>query len=86
MNRKHQKTLQAIFSVPTLASINFADIEKLLVAIGAEKIEGRSSRVAFVMPNGEKWEQHRPHPNKEARKYQVESVREFLKRLDYTNE
>jgi hypothetical protein len=86
MNRKHQKTLQAIFSIPTSASINFSDIEKLLVALGAEKIEGSGSRVAFVMPGGEKWEHHRPHPQKEARKYQVESVREFLKRLGYTNE
>ena len=86
MNRKHQKTLKAIFSVPTLASINFADIEKLLVALGAEKFEGNGSRVAFVMPDGEKWEHHRPHPQKEARKYQVESVREFLKGLGYKNE
>jgi len=86
MNRKHQKTLRVVFSVPTAASINFSDIEKLLVALGAEKIEGSGSRVAFVMPSGEKWEQHRPHPQKEARKYQVESVREFLKRLGYTNE
>ncbi|CAN5835556.1 type II toxin-antitoxin system HicA family toxin [soil metagenome] len=86
MNRKHQKTLQAIFSIPTSASINFSDIEKLLAALGAEKIEGSGSRVAFVMPGGEKWEHHRPHPQKEARKYQVESVREFLKRLGYTNE
>ena len=78
--------MKAIFSVPTSASINFSDIEKLLVALGAEKIEGSGSRVAFVMPGGEKWEHHRPHPQKEARKYQVESVREFLKRLGYTNE
>ncbi len=78
--------MRAIFSVPTLASINFADIEKLLIALGAEKFEGSGSRVAFVMSGGEKWEHHRPHPNKEARKYQVESVREFLKKLGYKNE
>ncbi len=78
--------MRAVFSIPTAASINFSDIEKLLVALGAEKIEGSGARVAFVMPGGEKWEQHRPHPQKEARKYQVESVREFLKRLGYTNE
>ncbi len=78
--------MRAVFSVPTAASINFSDIEKLLVALGAEKIEGSGSRVAFVMPGGEKWEHHRPHPQKEARKYQVESVREFLKRLGYTDE
>ncbi len=86
MNRKHQKTLKAIFATPTSASTKFADIEKLLVALGAKKFECSGSRVAFVMPNGEKWEHHRPHPQKEAKKYQVESVREFLERLGYTNE
>ncbi len=86
MNRKQQKLLTAIFTKPTLANINFSDIEKLLVSLGAEKIEGSGSRVAFVMPSGAKWEHHRPHPQKEARKYQVESVREFLERLGYINE
>lgn len=77
MNRKHRKTLQAIFSVPTLASINFADIEKLLVALGAEVEEGRGSRLAFEL-NDVKLFVHRPHPAKEAKKYQVELFREFL--------
>ena len=86
MNRKHQKILAAIFTKPTLASINFSDIEKLLVSLGAERFEGSGSRIAFVMPNNLKWEAHRPHPNKEAKKYQVESVREFLERLDISNE
>ncbi len=86
MNRKQQKILAAIFTKPTLASISFSDIEKLLVSLGAEKIEGSGSRVAFVMPNHLKWEAHRPHPNKEAKKYQVESVREFLERLDISDE
>lgn len=86
MNRKQQKTLDAIFAKPTSAAIKFSDIEKLLVALGAEKIEGSGSRVGFVMPSGAKWEHHRPHPNKEARKYQVESVREFLERLGVNNE
>ena len=78
--------MRAIFNVPTSSSIKFSDIEKLLLALDAEKFEGRGSRVAFVMPGGEKWEHHRPHPNKEAKKYQVESAREFLKRLGYTDE
>lgn len=86
MNRKHQKTLKAVFSKPTLANINFADIEKLLVAIGAEKVEGNGSRVGFIMPNGAKWEHHRPHPQKEAKRYQVESVRRFLENLGYKDE
>jgi predicted HicB family RNase H-like nuclease len=79
MNRKQQRIFDAIFATLTKANIKFSDIEKLLVALGAEKFEGSGSRVAFVMPNGAKWEHHCPHPNKEAKKYQVESVREFLK-------
>ncbi len=86
MNRKQQKIIDALFTKPTLANIKFFDIEKLLVSLGAEKIEGNGSRVAFVMPNGLKWEHHRPHPQKEAKKYQVESAREFLERLNIKNE
>jgi len=85
MNRKHQKTLRAIFSVPTLASINFADIEKLLVASGAEVIEGGGSRLSFML-NNQKLFVHRPHPAKEAKKYQVELFREFLQSAGVTNE
>ncbi len=62
MNRKQQKTLDSIFAVPTLATIRFSDIEKLLIALGAYVIEGRGSRAAYVMENGVKWEEHRPHP------------------------
>ena len=68
VKRKQQKILDLIFATPTSASIKFSDIEKLLISLDAEKIEGRGSRVAFVMPNGTKSEHHRPHPNKEARK------------------
>jgi hypothetical protein len=81
MNQKHQKIIQSIFAKPTPATIKFAEIEKLLMAIGAERYEGRGSRVAFIMPDGLKWEAHRPHPQKEAKKYQVESVRTFLEKI-----
>jgi hypothetical protein len=30
--------------------------------------------------NGEQWRCHRPHPGKEAKRYQVEEAREFLER------
>ncbi len=86
MIRKQQKLLTAIFTKPTLANINFSDIEKLLVSLGAEKIEGSGSRVAFVMPNNQKWLTHRPHPAKEAKKYQVNEAREFLELIGVKNE
>ncbi len=78
MNRKQQRIFDAIFATPTKANIKFSDIEKLLISLGAVKIEGDGSRVSFEL-NGRQTFAHRPHPNKEAKKYQVEAFREFLK-------
>lgn len=86
LNRKQIKLIEAIFTVPTRANIKFADIEKLLISFGAEKYEGSGSRVAFYMPNGLKWEAHKPHPQKEAKKYQIESLRDFIEKARITDE
>ena len=32
-------------------------------------------------PWGEQWRCHRPHPGKEAKRYQVEEIRELLERI-----
>lgn len=77
LNSKHRRTLEAIHQQPTLVNIRFADIESLLLALGAEMIEGNGSRVRFIL-NGHRWTAHRPHPGQEARRYQVEDVRAFL--------
>lgn len=83
MNSKQQKTLKAIFTRPTSGTIVFADIESLLVSVGCIKTEGNGSRVRF--DKGEVFFLcHRPHPGKEAKRYQVEDVREFLKKLGVT--
>jgi hypothetical protein len=66
---------------PTLASVVFRDIEALLIACGCERDEGVGSRVAFIRGSLRLY-LHRPHPGKEARRYQVESVREFPEELD----
>lgn len=86
MNRKDRKTLESILQTPTLSAVRFSDIEKLFLSMGATVIEGRGSRVAFVFGDGKKWEEHRPHPQKEAKKYQVESARRVLFKLGYGNE
>ena len=83
MKAKHANTLLAIFAAPTRASITFAQIETLLSALGAEKTEREGSRVKFTL-RGVEWHAHRPHPEKEAKKYQVEQVREFLTKLEIT--
>ncbi len=85
MNRKQQNILASIFATPTSASIKFSDIERLLISLGAEKIEGRGSRLSFELNNQEIFV-HRPHPAKEAKKYQVEAFREFLELAGINNE
>ena len=80
MNAKQKRTLAAIFSDPVSASISWKNIESLFIAIGAEKVEGRGSRVRFhkadIVASF-----HRPHPRKEAKIYQVKDARVFLERL-----
>ena len=47
------------------------------MAVGAQRIEGRGSRVSFVL-NGIVASFHRPHPEREAKRYQIKDAREFL--------
>jgi len=77
MNKRHQKTLEAIFTNPVPATLEWRRIEALFVALGAKVIEGRGSRVRFVL-NDVIATFHRPHPRKEAKPYQVHDARRFL--------
>lgn len=79
MNSRHRKTLAAIFARPTSASVVFADIESLIKALGGTIEEREGSRVRIGL-KGEQWRYHRPHPGKEAKRYQVEEARELLER------
>lgn len=80
MNSTHRKTLALVFKDPVSGTIEWSSIEGLLVAIGAEVIEGNGSRVRFVK-DGEVETFHRPHPAKEAKRYQVRAACAFLQRL-----
>ena len=80
MNAKQRRTLDAIFARPTSASIPFADIESLIRALGGSVSEREGSRVRIEL-KGESWRCHRPHPGKEAKRYQVEEARELLERV-----
>ncbi|NKC11029.1 MAG: addiction module toxin, HicA family [Gammaproteobacteria bacterium] len=77
MNAKHRKTLIAIYKDPAPKQLEWKAIETLLIAVGAEVIEGRGSRVRFHK-DGEIGTFHRPHPKKEAKPYQVKNARDFL--------
>ena len=77
MNPKHRKTLAAVFGKPTSSSIVFSDIEALVKALGGSIHEREGSRVKLVL-GGHEWRCHRPHPGKEAKRYQVEEARALL--------
>jgi len=80
VNSKQRKILVAVFARSTSASILFGDIEALIRALGGSVSEREGSRVKFEL-KGEQWRGHRPHPGKEAKRYQVEEAREFLERV-----
>ena len=80
MNAKQRKTLAAVFARPTSASIPFSDIESLVKGLGGVISEREGSRVRIEF-KGEIWRCHRPHPGKEAKRYQVEEARELLERV-----
>lgn len=79
MNNKHRKTLEAVFGVPVSKTLEWRSLEALLVALGAQVIEGTGSRVRFEL-KGVVATFHRPHPAKEAKPYQVRDAREFLEK------
>jgi hypothetical protein len=77
MNARHRRTLELIFTLPVPASLEWLRIESLLIALGAQVIEGNGSRVRFEL-NGIVATFHRPHPAKEAKPYQVRDARALL--------
>lgn len=83
VNSKQKKILDAVFRDPVSGTIPWSAIENLFLAVGCERVEGSGSRVRFVRDNviGSF---HRPHPNKEAKRYQVREAREFLMQIGVT--
>jgi hypothetical protein len=75
-----RSALVAIFKDPASGTIEWSAIESLLVAVGCQVIEGSGSRMRFEK-DGEVEIFHRPHPAKEAKRYQVRAARTYLIRL-----
>jgi hypothetical protein len=78
MHNRHHATLRAIFADPVPADLQWAAIEALLVVLGADVTEGNGSRVRVVLA-GMRAVFHRPHPQKEAKRYVVRAVRDYLR-------
>ncbi|MDP1690696.1 MAG: type II toxin-antitoxin system HicA family toxin [Burkholderiaceae bacterium] len=78
MNSKHRKTLALLFAQPTPRTLAWADIEALLLALGARRANRGGSAVGFEL-HGLRLDIHRPHPQKEAKPYLVKNAAQFLK-------
>ncbi len=77
MNRKHRRTLEAIFSQPPPSDVRWQDVETLISALGGEVLHMGGSVVAFTL-HGRRGVFHRPHPSPEAKRGQLRRVRRFL--------
>ena len=77
MKRKHQKTLEQIYSRPTSGNIPWSNIEALFIALGANVSERAGSRVAVVLFD-EVRVFHRPHPSPNTDKGAIASIRKWL--------
>lgn len=80
MNSTHRKTLNRVLAEPVNGNIEWLRIEAMLKAAGCRMVEGAGSSVTFEL-NGRKLTLHRPHPGKEALRYRVLAVREFVERM-----
>ena len=80
MNNKHRKTLDALLTDPVNRNLDWLRIESLLLALGCRMIEGPGSAVTFEHA-GRRANFHRPHPGKEALRYRIKAVREFIEKI-----
>lgn len=77
MNKRHLRTLEAIFAEPIRSDVEWKAVEKMLGALGAEISQGRGSR-ARIHLNGVRAVFHRPHPEKETDQGALKAMRRFL--------
>ena len=80
MNNTQRKTLERVLADPVNVNIDWVRIESTLRGAGCRVIEGAGSSVTFEF-NDRKMTLHRPHPGKEALRYRVLTVREFIERI-----
>jgi hypothetical protein len=77
MKRKHQRTLELIFSRPVSGNVPWKDVEAPFLELGGDVTERAGSRVAVVL-FGEVRVFHRPHPSPDTDKGAVASIRKWL--------
>ncbi|MDI6791273.1 MAG: type II toxin-antitoxin system HicA family toxin [bacterium] len=79
MNKRHRRTINAIFAQPISGNIKWRDVEALFNALEAVINEREGSRVAVLL-NDRVAVFHRPHPSPNMDKGAVKDLRRFLER------
>lgn len=69
--------MNSIFEDPVRSNVKWMDVERLLHALGANKSEGRGSRIRIYL-RGVRAVFHRPHPGPDTDKGALRSMRRFL--------
>jgi hypothetical protein len=77
MNAKQRRTLAAVRMEPVRWNIAWADIESLLLALGATIVERGGSRIEVTLGKA-RGHFHRPHPRKEADPAAVRALRRLI--------
>ncbi len=77
MNKKQQRTLSRIMDKPIRADVTWDEVRSFFKAIGSKINEGEGSRVQVIL-NTRVLRLHKPHPQKNLKKYAVEAIRDFL--------
>lgn len=77
MATKHVRCLVAVFERPTRANLVWAEVEQMLRYFGA-RIEEKAGSAIGIELNGQVAVFHRPHPQKEAKRYAIRALCDFL--------
>jgi len=77
MKRKHQRTLELIFSRSVSGNVKWPEVEALFAELGADISEREGSRVEVFL-FGVVRVFHRPHPSPDTDKGAVASIRKWL--------
>lgn len=83
MNKRHRRTLNAIFARTLSGNIKWRDVEALLKTSGAVLKERSGSRVSVTL-KGLVVVFHRPHPSPNMGKGAVRVLKEFLEKAGIT--
>lgn len=83
MNKRHERTLNSIFTQPISGNIKWRNVEALLKNLGAVLSERSGSRVAVLLEERVAL-LHRPHPSPDMDKGAVRDLRKFLQSVGVT--